>query len=173
MRWDKLLSDGTVDDAVSKFYSKLRAIIGENVRLKKRNRAPDNKQPWWNSEFRNLKNRLRICRKRYFQFKSEQHKAQLRDVENQYNSMNVRCFHAYIHRIEENVKTDPKSFWSFAKSRKMSNAIPQNVHFRGITAETPSDSANLFSSFFRSVLSNNSPPLLESYLNGLPQYSLN
>lgn len=59
------------------------------------------------------------------------------------------------------------------KNRKQVNGIPQRVCYKETTAEAPLDSANLFSSFFRSVLSENQPPSSETYLNSLPWYDLN
>ncbi|XP_062557622.1 uncharacterized protein LOC134222490 [Armigeres subalbatus] len=131
------------------------------------------KQPWWNNELQRLRNRLRKARKRYFRSKSEQHKVELRDLEGEYNSLRAQCFSCYIRRTEENIKDDPSTFWSFVRSRKQMNGIPQRVCYNGVTAETSLDSAHLFSSYFRSVLSENRSPSSEAYLDSLPRYDLN
>ena len=96
-----------------------------------------------------------------------------RDLERQYNSLHVTCFRDYVRRIEDNIKYNPKPFWSYINSRKNVKGIPQNVRYNGEFAGNTNEAVNLFSLFFQSVLSNNSPPLLESYLDGLPHYNLN
>ena len=85
------------------------------------------------------------------------------EIEAQYHSLNARCFSDYIQRIEDNVKADPKSFWKYVNNRKSTKGIPQNMRYKGLAAISMQDSANMFSSFFQSVSSNNSPPLSDAY----------
>ena len=74
--------------------------------------------------------------------------------------------------MEDNFKQDPKSFWTFVKNRKQLSGVPERVTYNDNVAESTLESANLFSSFFRSVQSNNRPPSSEAYLNSLPQFDL-
>lgn len=171
--WVNLLIGCSVDEAVSIFYDKLYGIISEVVPLKQRIDTHRKKQPWWNNELQRLRNRLRRARKRYFRSRNEQHKAELRDLESEYNSLHAQCFRCYIHRTEASLKQDPQQFWQYVKTRKRSNGMPRHLRYQGEAAESPSESANLFSAFFRSVQSNNRPPLTESYLSNLPHYDLN
>ena len=119
-----------------------------------------------------LRNRLRKARKRFFRSRSEQHKANLRVIESEYNSLHAHCFRCYIHRLEDNIKHDPATFWRFVKDRKQVSGIPRRVSYNDNVAESPFESANLFSSFFRSVQSNNQQPPSEAYLNSLPRFDL-
>ncbi|XP_053686529.1 uncharacterized protein LOC128736071 [Sabethes cyaneus] len=171
--WSQLLEIGSVDDAVTRFYDELYQIFRANVPLRKGKRKFHNKQPWWNGQLRNLRNRLRKARKRYFRCRSESRKIEMREIEAQFNSLNASSFRDYIHRIEDNVRADPKSFWTYVKDRQAVKGIPQNMRYQGLDATTPQETANMFSSFFQSVSSNNSPPLSETYLSSIPRYDVN
>lgn len=162
-----------MDEAAVRFYGELFGIIRTSVPMRKRRRKLHKNQPWWNADLRHLRNRLRKSRKRYFKRRSESRKTEMRDTEAQYNSLNARCFRDYIHRIEDNVKADPKSFWNYVNDRKSTKGIPQNMRYQGMTTTTQQESANMFSSYFQSVSSNNSPPLSVTYLDSIPQYDVN
>ncbi|XP_058449154.1 uncharacterized protein LOC131429124 [Malaya genurostris] len=162
INWVEILALGTLDEAIEKFYYELDAIFRYLVPRRKRRCQSNNNQPWWNGELRNLRNRLRKARKRFFRTKNLDDKLLVRDLEHQFELLNASCFRLYVSRMEINLKADPKQFWSH----------PVSVHYRHQSSSTFSDSANLFSSFIQSVLSNNSPPLSESYLSSLPTYSL-
>ena len=173
IRWEDLFVGCDVEEAVGRFYEQVYGILRDVVPLKQPRCRRSKRQPWWNNELQNLRNRLRKARKRFFRNRNERHKAVLRDIESEYNSLHAYCFRCYIHRIEDSVKDDPKSFWTFVKNRKQLAGLPQRVSYNNITAESSLESANLFSSFFRSVQSNNRPPPAEAYLNSLPSFDLN
>ena len=171
--WDGLLSSENVNEATDKFYTILLDIIRENVPVKKCKQVRNPTQPWWNAELRNCRNRLRKTRKNYYRQRSEQNKLCLRELEKTYKEMNTNSFRDYTQKIESSLKNDPKSFWSYIRKRATQNDIPANLFLGNVTADNPLDAANLFSSFFRRVLSNNLPPLDATYLNGLPVYNVN
>ncbi|XP_058456541.1 uncharacterized protein LOC131433937 [Malaya genurostris] len=172
INWVEILAHGTLDETIEKFYYELDTIFRYLVPRRKRRYQSNNKQPWWNGELRNLRNRLRKARKRFFRTKNLDDKLLVRDLEHQFELLNASCFRLYVSRMEINLKAVPKQFWSHLRNKTSSRGIPVSVHYRHQSSSTVSDSANLFSSFFQSVLSNNSPPLSESYLSSLPTYSL-
>lgn len=173
VNWRENLNLDNLDEAVDKFYSELDSILRQHVPLKVQSRKSGSRQPWWNGELRNLRNRLRKARRRFFRSRSDESKAVVRELECQFSSLNVSRFQSYIYRIEGNMKDNPKQFWSYLRNRTASSGIPQTVNYLGDSSTSPLESASLFASFFQSVLSNNSPPLDESYLNRLQSFDLN
>ena len=170
--WCSILSVGSVDEAADNFYTHLFDLIREHVPVKRRRQQQLPTQPWWSPELRNCRNRLRKARKRYFRRRSDDNKIKMRDLETEYNQLNAECLLSYTHRMECSLKVNPKSFWAFIKRRKQPQGVPTNVFYKDSSADAPEDAANLFSSFFRNVLSNNLPPSSESYLNSLPVHDL-
>nr|XP_029720548.1 uncharacterized protein LOC115262289 [Aedes albopictus] len=173
INWTEILMTESIDEAVSKFYLELDTVIHLNVPLRKRVIRADNKQPWWNRELRNLRNRSRKARKRYFRTRDDDQKAVVRELERQFNSLNQACFRSYVSRVESDCKGNPQQLWRYIRQRTSTHEIPRNVFYRSTTAASPIESASLFSCFFQSVSSNNSPPLNEQYLNNLQMYNLN
>ena len=135
--WNRLMTVGSVDAAIDIFYSELFRVFRTNIPLKRTKRKLHTNMPWWNANIRNLRNRLRKARKRYFKHRGESLKTEMREIEAQYNSLNARCFRDYIHRIENDVKADPKSFWKYINNRKSTKGIPQNTRYQGVSAFTP------------------------------------
>ena len=170
--WTNRFDGRSVDDATDTFYNILFDIIRELVPVKKRKHKITSCQPWWNGDLRNCHNRLRKARKRFFRHRSDDNKTKLRELETHFNSLNDVYFRAYTARLELNLKNDPQSFWSFIKQRKQPNGLPASVFYKDNQASTATDTANLFSSFFQSLLSNILPPLSEPYLNGLQVYNV-
>ncbi|XP_058828357.1 uncharacterized protein LOC131688202 [Topomyia yanbarensis] len=173
INWIEILSLGTLDEAVDRFYRELDLIFQQHVPLRRRKRSCTNKRLWWNDEMRNLRNRLRKARKRFFRKRGKDDKSFVRDLERQFQSLNASCFRSYVLRLESNMKDEPKQFWAYLQNKTSTRGFPENVNYRDRTSTTPAESANLFSSYFQSVLSNNPHPLSESYLSSLPTFSLN
>jgi hypothetical protein len=61
------------------------------------------------------------------------------------------CHRSYISSIESSVKHSPKSFWGYVNSKKVSNAIPREMKYQGVSATGGDNICNLFSDFFSSV----------------------
>ncbi|XP_053691558.1 uncharacterized protein LOC128740071 [Sabethes cyaneus] len=172
IRWEEFLVGCSTDEAVSSFYERIYGTLRDVVPIKQQFCQRGSRQPWWNNQLQRLRNCLRKARKKYFRWKDDSHKAVLRDIESEYKSLLDHCFRCYIRRMEDNIKHDPASFWTYVKNPKQQGGIPQRVHYNENVTESPLESANLFSSFFRSVQSNNLPLSFKEYLNSLPLFDL-
>lgn len=58
----------------------------------------------------------------------------------------------YIENVEKSVSSNSKRFWSFVRSRSKTENIPPSVNFDDKTADPDRDIAELFNTFFQSVL---------------------
>lgn len=68
--WSRLSIADSVDEAVERFYDELFGIIRAYVPMRRCKWNSHKRQPWWNADLRNLRNRLRRSRKRYFKRKN-------------------------------------------------------------------------------------------------------
>lgn len=148
---------GSIDEALSEFYDKLFSICNEFVPRKKRKTDSPYNQPWWTSELRYLRNRLRKARRRFFLTKSESDRDSLRDEETTYKSALQSTYDDYLSNIQANVKENPSRFWDFVRKRKSSGRIPYNVSYNGVKASSNEEAANLFATFFENVYCKVSP----------------
>ena len=60
-------------------------------------------------------------------------------------------YDTYILNLGSTVKSDPKKFWSFVRSK-----IGQSVNFKNVTADCPNEQAKLFNEYFYSVFESSS-----------------
>ncbi|XP_055622326.1 uncharacterized protein LOC129765905 [Toxorhynchites rutilus septentrionalis] len=154
---DEIIGAESTNCATAVFYEKVYEILRDNVPRKRRCQAPSFKHSWWTSELRRLRNSVRKARKVYFREKPRDAKEKLKHLEACYSECRIAAFRSYTDRIEPNLKQNPKSFWSYVKSRKSGSHIPENVSYGDLTATIPEKAANLFTNFFRSVHSDDPP----------------
>jgi len=57
----------------------------------------------------------------------------------------------YLIDISENLKTNPKQFWSMLKNETKSNMHPTKIIFNGMEANTPTKIADLLNQYFQSI----------------------
>ena len=155
--WPNLLLTGSVDDIVARFYEHLNEIIRAVVPLKHRRPSPQNRQPWWNRETRNLRNRVRKARKRFIKHTTDILGRELAELELQYEVSLEAAFREYINGIETDLKREPKSFWAFVRKRKQNNGIPQDMVYQDSSTSTPENAVQLFADFFKTVYSTDQP----------------
>ncbi|XP_062706730.1 uncharacterized protein LOC134287803 isoform X2 [Aedes albopictus] len=169
--WEHYLNGCSVDANVFMFYDKLTEILASHV---PRRRSLDalKKHPWWTTELRNLRNRLRKVRHRFFSDKSNENIEMLRSVESAYNELLTSTYQGYVSRLESNLKRNPTMFWKYVKSQRSGNRVPLNVTYGDVTANTPEEAANLFSSFFQSVYRATAPQLRPGCFSQVPSYNV-
>ena len=155
--WDQYLHGHSVDENVLLFYDKLYGILHFMAPRRRRVIHDVHRKPWWNTELRNLRNRLRKTRKRYLARKTAENKSLLIFAETAYNERLNASFRNYLDNLQSNMKKNPSMFWKFIKAQKSNSQIPNSVSYGDTRATSPTEAANLFATFFQSVY-NRTPP---------------
>lgn len=176
MDWVTLLADCDVDECVSRFYSVVFDIIHEYTPIRRRRTHVRYNQTWWTHELRNLRNRLRKARKRFFRCRTDENKRSLHDLEELYSGRLNTVFHEYVMRTKSNAKQDPSSFWTFVKKLKRNAGIPHDVAYKEVRSNCAEEAADLFAKFFKSVFSASppahSPDEHRDWISSITQYNL-
>ena len=60
----------------------------------------------------------------------------------------------YIIKVENSLKTDLKSFWSFINSKIKNSEIPVSMYLSIDKSENVNENCNLFAQYFKSIYSN-------------------
>lgn len=157
VNWEQLLRGQTVDTVVLLFYDKLFEIFQSKVPRRRRTISGASRKPWWTTELRNMRNRLRKARKRFFSNKSSENRESLRVVETSYKELVAASYQGYLQRLQTNLKQNPSAFWKFVKEQRGSHRVPNDVKYGDAMASSSGEAANLFSRFFQSVFKTNSP----------------
>lgn len=146
--WASLFSDQEdVDLMVDTFYTQLNRIVDECVpRYNRRNK----KFPAWFSKclirLLNEKEKLRL---RFKKYKNPRDKYEYRILEDRSKTMIKKCYSTYVNNTEDNIRLNPKAFWSFVKAKKAkSNDIPSEMYWSGKVANSGEEVSKLFASHF-------------------------
>lgn len=138
-----------VNDAVNSFYSIINKIILDLVPpYKTRKRFPF----WYSRDLISLikkKDKLRAkwrrskrqCDYSVYSVARAQSKIQIDD-----------CYGKYLVHLQENMRSNVKLFWSYAKKKRQSNSYPNTFKLNDMTASSPQEACELFSTQFKSVV---------------------
>lgn len=147
--WSLLFMEKEVEEAVSIFYERIYAIIKKHVPTKvvKSSLFPN----WFTPALINLyqkKERAWIRMKRY---NTESNYCVFAILRKQFKEMSDRRYKAYLKHVEHSIKNNIKFFWTYINNRKRNSDIPNTMHYKNVTANSPAEICSLFSTFFQSV----------------------
>lgn len=156
--WNDGLLNNSLEQAVQNFYKNLYDVIDKYIPHKTiRN---DDLPPWYNASLKKvLKEKFKYLRKYhiysniadYDSFSLLRHRAKVLEAE---------CYTAYIKKYEDSIAKNPKLFWSFIKSQKLStNNIPTSMSYDCKTANSGQDICQLFANYFQSTFLQSATPL--------------
>lgn len=145
--WQFLQDDQNMDDIVEHFNSEIRRIIEANVPLER----PVLKPPWTNNRLRKLKRRRRAALRKYKRSGSQQLKRNFVVASNKYTSYNRLMYARYVDRTQRNLRSHPKSFWSFVRSKRKENGLPSSMFLGTLSASTDAYKCELFADRFKSA----------------------
>jgi Reverse transcriptase (RNA-dependent DNA polymerase)/Endonuclease-reverse transcriptase len=164
--WNSLLAHEDVDTCVDLFYGKLSECFEKFV-PKSRPSAVKKRHPWQTRELINLQNRKNKAWKRK---KSPLYK----NLRTKYHDLHRHCYSSYLRSIENGIKTDPKSFFSFANHKRKITGFPKSMKLGDKFADGSKNSSELFADFFESVYAadddshiSDTPSMIDSGLTSL------
>ena len=161
--WDDELLDLNCDEMLNKLYDKLNVLISDHVPL--RRRSTDDFPSWFSKKLRDLIRSKRRAHALYNLSHSEADKKAFKDLRNECIKERRICYRVYISKVENSLKTDLKSFWSFINSKKKKSEIPVSMYLGIDKSENINENCNLFAQYFKSFYSNmvlQLPPEAES-----------
>ena len=148
--WESQLNGDSIDVSVANFYKILHGIIDMHVPTK--NTKLNIKYPLWYNRalIKIIKEKLKYhCKwKVYEQVKDYRSFASLRDRQ---KIMEDYCYNRYISNIEYRIGINSKHFWSYVKSKRKSNDLPDIMFLGDFTTSDPVQMCDLFGSFFCSA----------------------
>lgn len=151
VNWEQHLSVDCIEVAVDNFYTVVNDIIHRFI--PSRVVRNEMKYPRWYSKplisLINKKNKIHKKWKIYNRLSDYENYSSLRRMQ---KKLEKDCFNAFISNAEDNIKINSKHFWSYIKSRKSINEIPDTIYFGESSIGLDGQSiANIFNTFFHSV----------------------
>ena len=176
INWHSVINkEGNVNEQADKFYAIINQTISENVPVKRRRRNQHSKHPvWFNAQLKNLKNRKQKAHKTYKKENSEINLQNYLDISNQLNTAIKNTHEEYNRKVENEVKSCPKSFFNYVKTNLKSNNFPSRMHFDDHVGQNSSEICNLFANFFQEVYTTHTETDRDrDYFAHFPEFSNN
>ncbi|XP_055623637.1 uncharacterized protein LOC129767048 [Toxorhynchites rutilus septentrionalis] len=137
----------TIDEAVNCFEKIVSRAISDCVPLSRT--AP--KPAWSNARLRHLK-RLRFkALRKYSRTRNSITKRLLSVASKEYRSYNRFLYNRYTRRLQDNLRHNPKQFWSFVETKRKEDGLPVEIHLGNKTACTSLEKCKLLCEHFKSV----------------------
>jgi hypothetical protein len=145
---------------VSDFYSVLNEVFRCHVPL--RGRCSGSYPVWFN------KNLITLLKKKNRAWRRYKTTGSVYDFET-FKSLR-RCFKAdvaavyreYVRRVNNDIKTDPKKFWSFLNSKNNSSSIPASMVYNNATITDPQIIVDSFADHFSKYFTRDAASTLPS-----------
>lgn len=161
--WENTFSLYSIDDSAVVFNDALLSSINKFVPIKV---FSPSKFPKWTSTI--LKNLIITKKKAHAVYKRTKSISDYL-VFSEYRAKCKRQsevdYSTHIRHTEEALSSSPSKFWNFVNNLKQKPPIPSSLHLGNIASNTPTESANLFSTHFSSMFNSSAFQLLSDYLS--------
>ncbi|XP_064076648.1 uncharacterized protein LOC113402523 [Vanessa tameamea] len=148
--WLKQFETCDIINAVDKFYSIVNSVVDRFVPAKT---VYDTKKypVWFNKSLIKLIKKKLLVHKRWKIYGRSSDYDKFSDLRHRTKWMEIECYNVFIARAEDNIHHSSRNFWSFVKSKRGSNNIPDTMFLGNTIGSDGSSISNLFSHFFQSV----------------------
>lgn len=153
INWSDLFLGRTADSAALTFSHVLLYCIDQFV--PKRNHKPPKKPKWANDSLLRLKAEKRASLRRHSRADIDESEPPYSVVNQQYKWLNHQLFTNYQLQLQDQLKSNPKSFWNHVKDQRKESGLPATMSDGSTDASTVEDIACLFTSQFAQVFTNN------------------
>ncbi|XP_058811040.1 uncharacterized protein LOC131675929 [Topomyia yanbarensis] len=152
INWHFIESSTCIDEAVEHFSAIVENAVLSVVPAK----PPPQKPPWSNRRLRALKRARSAALRKYCSSRSPYFKQQLNITSNRYRHYNHYLYNRHVKRTEDNLRRNPKLFWSFVNSKRKETGLPRSMFLENATACNESEKCNLFAEHFKQVFHDSS-----------------
>lgn len=150
--WSALLNTGSVDDALTYFYS----ILNESIRLfvpqyiKKSTVSYPN---WYSNALIKIIREKNKVHKKWKKSNNPRDYDEFSMLRKRQQRVQKECYNNFITRSECNIKNNPKYFWTYVKSKRGGSAYPNYFVVDNKKETDTQNICNAFNMFFESVFS--------------------
>lgn len=147
--WQFLDSDRDLDVMVHLFSDKIRRVIDSHIPLQR----PPPKPPWTNNRLRKMKRLKRAALRNYRHRRSLCSKRRFALASTTYKRYNHFLYARYVDRMQRSLRTCPKKFWNFVRTKRKEDGLPTSMNLHDLSANTPASKCELFAQHFKNAFS--------------------
>ena len=106
---------------------------------------------WFSKTLKQLILRKKIAHKVYKRYPTQYNYNQFSNIRAQCKSQNKFDFNSFISKTQNNIRTNPKSFWKFIANKRSNSTLPESMKYNNVNYSGGIDISNCFAQFFSSV----------------------
>ena len=152
------LEEVNINTAVFLFNQKLLTLLRQYVPEPAERRKP----AWSNARLKMLKRERATALRIYTRDRTELNKQSVNIASCQYRSYNRYLYSRYIQRKQNQLKRNPKQFWSFFNEKRKESGLPSLMFLGDSSSNCPQNTCNLFARQFASVFTNSTVSVHET-----------
>ena len=156
--WSFLTNYEDVNLAVEDFYRVINNIFTTCVPRTYPSTYPKSHRypPWYSRDIICDIREKKTAWKKYKQFNSIQDLGKFKTLRSKIKNDIKLAHEQYINNIENNFKTNPKSFWSYIHSKKNTTTIPNNMTYNDNSLGNPQEIVDAFAELFETAFTESS-----------------
>ncbi|XP_058827923.1 uncharacterized protein LOC131687854 [Topomyia yanbarensis] len=149
LNWSSLLSNCDYNSAAM-LWTHITLYAIDQFVPKNTRREPIHPQ-WSNQTLKGYKRAKRSALKKLTKHPSLHLRAHYLHLNNRYKRLNKALYFAYLRRIQNNLKTNPKCFWNHVNEQRNETGLPTHMILDDVQSSTLPDICSLFRTHFSSV----------------------
>lgn len=145
--WSVIEEMQDVNQAVAFFNVTLQSLFREHVPT----RPPPKKPPWSNERMKKLKRRRAAALRKYSARRNPVTHRAFSIASKRYTQYKRHRYGIHVRRTQENLKRNPKRFWSFVNEKRKETGLPAKMFLGETNSSSTRETCNLFAQHFSSV----------------------
>lgn len=149
--WNSVLDKNSLDEAVDCFYNVLYSCLNSHTRARVQRLS---KYPaYYSADIISVLKRKEKFRNLYKRSRNPRHLEKFRQCRSNFKRLVKQSYDNFVRRTEDSLAKDPKQFWSFINSKKVSKLNPsgQNFVWENEVFDDGLSTASGFARYFGSV----------------------
>lgn len=159
--WPTKLNNTNIDIAIETFYNELNIVINQFIPRKfiQVLKYP----PWYSPALIKITREKRKYLSKFKKYNNPSDYEAFSILRIRQKNMSKECHQNFVLNAERNIHRNPKSLFSYIKSKRTTSSIPSTMYYQNEIAHTGQEISQLFSSFFYSVYEKCDVPNLNSH----------
>ena len=149
MDWNTCLGSDEVNGMVERFYDRVNEVIQRTVPVR---RPRSNKYPiWFSRELINMLKKKAEAHRRYKRNQDDRSREMFKMLRRESKLLIRKCERSYMENLQMISRTQVKPFWSYVKSLRKSNTMPETMNCKSNTYVGTDELCEGFVTYFNSV----------------------
>ena len=143
-----------------KFCSIIDSWLQTNVPRCGRQASPT----WSTPLLRSLRRQKNACQRLLRRSRTRTSQRLFHEASTAYRRLNASLYKSHVLRVQANLRSNPRSFWTFVNSKRKGSGTPTNVYLDNAASKSNSEACELFARHFASVFAHSSASIAECTL---------